>query len=185
VRDLLVAAYTSLLLTLPRDREVCAQLLVAAYTSPLILWCARSLVAAYTSLIPSGERHVRDPHCCIHFFDSVGRRGVCATFGCCMHFSSSFPVGCVRLAWLLDTLYYTPIVSLAIHTSDRMQLILDHPVSVSCSKHRSKPLTKKHIVRRIHADKPLCYTFVSVRNFIFGHQKVDIRFIHRYYPTSY
>ena len=31
----------------------------------------------------------------------------------------------------------------------------------------------------------LLYTFVSFRNFIFGHQKVDIRFTHRYYPTSY
>ena len=29
------------------------------------------------------------------------------------------------------------------------------------------------------------YTFVSFRNFIFGHQKVDIRFIHRDYPMSY
>ena len=81
-------------------RGMCATL-VAAYTSlPLPLSshggaCARSFVAAYTSpLTPSGERHVRDlSGCCIYFSScsSVGQlRGMCATFGCCIH--SSFPL---------------------------------------------------------------------------------------------
>jgi len=69
---------------------MCAQPLVAAYTSPFTVLgereaCARpaSAVAAYTSLIPSGERHVHD----LWWVHTL--------------FFSSFPVGCARLAWFL------------------------------------------------------------------------------------
>ena len=120
---------------------------MAAYTSPFTVSgereaCAQPAVAAYTSLILSDEREA----CALLL---VG----------CIYFSSSFPVGCARLAWLLHTPYSTPIISLAIHTSDltaaqfrspRQRLVLQAPFQTSNQKNQ-KIQTDSFCVKQINS----------------------------------
>jgi len=99
-------------LSLSGEREACARPLVAAYTSPFTVSgereaCARpaSAVAVYTSLIPSGERHVRDDlwwlHILLLLLCLASERHVRDLWWLHKLFFSSFPVGCARFAWFL------------------------------------------------------------------------------------
>ena len=130
----------------PSDREACARPLVAAYTSLFLRLC-RAI-----------ERHVRDLWLLHTLLSSSERsRGVCATFGCCIHLSDARRFYCCSIASL--SVLYTNHFSRAIH-------ILISSISVTQSASGAPRTVQAD--RCYHTPHVGCYSSAFPRRFSFN-----------------